>query len=337
MRKKTAFFQAFLRHTAAFLLLATLLPLLGCRTQYHTVRSYGMGTFCVFMLEEKERSDTLTALLASTEATLSHHKENSFPDRLAKEGTVLGVDQELIDALLLAEDVKEKTDGKFSLSVLPLTRLWQFDTEAPVPPDATEIADALALMSDSRLLIGEREVTLAGGGIDLGALGKGYACDVLARDLYARGESGMISVGGSIAVVGSKGEKPWMIGVRDPFSSSQNDILGTLALGDTYVSTSGSYEKTFTYDGISYHHILDPKTGMPAVSDLVSATVIAESGVLSDILSTACFLVGSEKAFDLAMAYNASLIAVKTDGTLLVSEGLRYSFTTGGGREILYR
>ena len=333
-----------LRRTAAFLLLALLLSLCACRNaDLHTLRLYGMGTFCAFTVESaKEGTDdasfALKSALSETEGLLSHRIEGSLPDLLSKNGFLSFAEERVILALRLAEDVKRKTDGRFSVSVLPLTRLWNFDAETPLPPDASQIAAALEEIKGSALFFEEGGgIRAVGGALDLGALGKGYACDVLAEILRSRGESGLISVGGSIAAVESKGGKPWTVGVRDPFSASQNDTVGVLSLTDAYVSTSGSYEKTFTYDGVQYHHILDPVTGMPAESDLVSVTVVAPSGVLSDILSTACFLVGGEEAFSLAADYGASLIAVTKDGKMLVSEGLRSSFKATFSGEVLYR
>ena len=142
----------------------------------------------------------------------------------------------------------------------------------------------------------------------------------------------------SLAAIGTKPSgDAWQIGVRDPFSQSTSTTLGTLALSDAFVSTSGSYEKCFTYEGETYHHILDPKTGKPCESDLLSVTVVAPSGTLSDMLSTACFLVGSEEAFSLASEYGASILAVTADGTLLASASLKGVFTPNAGWEAVYR
>lgn len=331
-----------LRRVAAFLLLALLLSFCSCgRKSYHTLRIYGMGTFCAFTVEDAAAGeDTLSLLksvLSETEALLSHRIEGSLPDLLSKNEGVR-TEKRLVLALSLAEDVKAKTGGRFSVSSLPLTRLWNFDAQTPTLPGDEQIAAALAEMANSALFFEDGDVVRSfGGTLDLGALGKGYACDALADILRSRGESGLIAVGGSIAAVGNKNGNPWAIGVRDPFSASQNDTVGVISLADAYVSTSGSYEKNFTYEDVKYHHILDLTTGMPASSDLVSVTVIAQSGVLSDILSTACFLVGSAEAFSLAETYGASLIAITANGEMLVNEALRASFQPTFTGEVVYR
>lgn len=332
------------RLLAAFLIFALLFSLSSCGNALHTSRTYAMGTFCA-LTEELPRgedgdfSPRFVSLLKETEALLSHKEEGSIPDQLNRLGfaAVADGDGRLLDLFRLSEEIKERTGGLFSLSVLPITALWNFDADSPSPPSSETIAAALAEIEGSAIALEGQTVRKTGGGIDLGAIGKGYACDVIADALYKENKNALVSVGGSLAAVGSKSGAPWEIGVRDPFSASQSKTLGILYLEDRFVSTSGSYEKCFTYEGKSYHHILDPRTGMPAESDLISVTAVAGNGTLSDMLSTACFLVGSDAAFSLAAEYGAAIIAVKADGTLLVSETLRDIFTPGAGWEPQYR
>ena len=328
----------------AFLIFA-ILPLSSCAPRLHTSRTYTMGTYCSVTeeLEGKEEGDLsplLFPLLEEIEGLLSHKVDGSVSDLLNGLDYVVipnGHRARLTEELRLAEQIKEKTGGLFSLSVLPITSLWDFGNESAVPPSPEDIATALAEMKDSALSFEDDIIRKTGGDIDLGAIGKGYACDVL-RDALPASKSALISIGGSIAAVGRKSSgEAWQIGVRDPFSSSKNATLGTLSLTDAFVSTSGSYEKCFTHEGKLYHHILDPRTGSPCESDLVSVTVVAGKGTLTDMLSTACFLVGSDAAFSLAAQYGAGIIAVKTDGTLLVSAALSDIFTPKAGWEPQYR
>ena len=316
-------------------------------TSLHTSRVYAMGTLCTLTEEipggeDGDSSPLFVSILSETENLLSHRVDGSVASVASLlnglgYAVIGGEDGRLLADLRLAEEIKEKTGGLFSLSVLPITSLWNFDAEAPTPPSADAVAAALAQMQGSALTFENETVRKTGGGVDFGAMGKGYACSVLAEALRAENKNALVAVGGSLAALGTKSGAPWQIGVRDPFSSSQSKTLGTLALSDAFVSTSGSYEKCFTHEGKTYHHILDPHTGMPAESDLLSVTVVAGKGTLTDILSTACFLVGSDAAFALAQEYDASLIAVKTDGTLLVSESLREIFAPAAGWEPLYR
>ena len=332
-----------LRLAAAFLIFTLLSTLASCASpRIHTAQTYAMGTLCTVTEELAPREDgdastRLFSLLFETESLISHKIEGSDIYLLNQNGSVTVRDARLSSALRLAEEVKAKTDGRFSVSVLPLTSLWDFSAKTPAPPSREALSAALAETENSALTFDGDTVHKTGGDIDLGALGKGYACDVLADALRQSGRVGLVSVGGSIAAVGEKSSGAWRVGVRDPFSASRGETLGTLALTDAFVSTSGDYEKRFVCEGVTYHHILDPRTGMPAESDLTSVTVVAASGTLSDILSTACFLVGSERAFALAEEYGASLVAVGQDGTLLVSTSLADIFTPKAGWEVVYR
>lgn len=341
-----AYVKTLYRLAALFLVCALLFSFTACGgTVTHTSRTYAMGTY-VTVTEELEHgvdgdlSALLFPLLRETEALLSHKLDGSVPDLLNGLGYAVipnGSRTMLAEALRLSEEIKEKTGGLFSVSVLPITSLWNFNAEHPTPPSSDAILEALAEMEGSSLVLEGDTVRKTGGDIDLGAIGKGYAASVLASAL-PKGKSALISVGGSIAAIGTKSSgDAWRVGVRDPFSASKTQTLGTLFLKDAFVSTSGSYEKCFTYEGKSYHHILDPHTGMPFDGDLVSVTVVAGKGTLSDILSTACFLVGSEEAFRLAREYDAAVIAVKTDGTLLVDASLREIFVPRDGWEPVYR
>lgn len=330
------------RLSALFTLVALLFVFCACaRAKYHTARLFAMGTSCALTLEgvSGEDGDALPALaplLHETEALLSHSIADSVVAQLNEKGSVTA-DARLSSALRLCEELRLKTGGLFSVSVLPLTSLWHFNAESPTPPAEADIIAALEACRGGAITFEGDTVVRTGGRVDLGAVGKGYAADVLADALRARGETGLVAVGGSFAAVGNKAGTPWRIGVRDPFSDSTAATLGTLSLSDACVSTSGSYEKTFTYGGVAYHHILNPQTGMPAQSDLCSVTVVCESGTLSDALSTACFLVGADAAFALAEEYGAALVAVKTDGTLLVSRLLGDAFSPARGWEAVYR
>ena len=136
----------------------------------------------------------------------------------------------------------------------------------------------------------------------------------------------MISVGGSILLWGSRpGGGDWKVGVRDPRGEAA-DQLGTFTLAEGFVSTSGDYERTLTVDGKTYHHILNPKTGYPANAGLISVTVTAPSGLLSDALSTACFILGYEKSLPLLDAFGAEAIFVTGEKQVRTTPGLKQTF-----------
>lgn len=122
----------------------------------------------------------------------------------------------------------------------------------------------------------------------------------------------------------------WLVSIRDPRGAA-NDIFATFELPCGFVSTSGDYERFFEKDGVSYHHIIDPKTGYPADGGLIAVTVCAKSGALSDALSTACFVLGYEKSLPLLKEYGAEAVFVKADKTVYVTDGLKASFELKNG------
>ncbi len=170
--------------------------------------------------------------------------------------------------------------------------------------------------------------------LDLGAVGKGFAMERLLGLLEDSSDvtAAVISLGGSILTYGSKPDGgPWRVGIVDPFDTSGS--VGTLTLeGQWCVSTSGDYERYVEADGVRYHHILDPKTGMPAVSDVRGVTILMKDGLLSDGLSTACYILGPEKGMDLAGQYGAEALFVMADGRIEMSEGMEAYFMENENR-----
>ena len=166
--------------------------------------------------------------------------------------------------------------------------------------------------------------------LDLGAVGKGIACDVVQDYLKKQKEvsGAVIAVGGSILLYGSKADgSDWNVAVQNP-RGQDGEAMGVLSLsGTTNVSTSGDYEKYFTQDGKRYHHILDPSTGYPADSGLISVTIVSDSGLLSDGLSTACFVLGKEKGEKLLETYGAEGVFIDQNKKVTVTKGLKDKFT----------
>ena len=166
--------------------------------------------------------------------------------------------------------------------------------------------------------------------LDLGAVGKGIACDVVQDYLKKQKKvsGAVIAVGGSILLYGSKADSSnWNVAVQNP-RGQDGEAMGVLSLsGTTNVSTSGDYEKYFMQDGKRYHHILDPSTGYPADSGLISVTIVSDSGLLSDGLSTACFVLGKEKGEKLLETYGAEGVFIDQNKKVTVTKGLKDKFT----------
>ena len=197
-------------------------------------------------------------------------------------------------------------------------------------PEQEEIDELLPYVGYKNLEVNDDGALIPEGfKIDLGAVGKGIGCDISKEILDKNDVDGaVISVGGSILVYGQKPDKsPWKIAITDPRGEDESSILGGLTIDkDCYISTSGDYEKYIMKDGVRYHHILDPSTGYPADSGLISVTIVCDNGLLSDGLSTACFILGLEKSQSLLEKYNAEAVFVDKDKNVYMTDGMKDMF-----------
>ncbi len=247
-------------------------------------------------------------------------------------GKTQTVSAETAALLERALDVSRETGGLFDATIYPLVELWGFPGDAPHVPDPADIAATLPVVDSARVtLAGERVELGPGQKLDLGGIAKGYASARVMDIFRAHGvESGMVSLGGNVQTLGAKPDgSPWRIGVRDPAGSAAS-YLGVLSVEDKAVITSGGYERFFEENGQRYIHILDPRTGWPAQSDLQSATVVSADGVLADALSTALYIMGSEEAaaFWADRADQFDMVLLTQSGQVLVTPGLADRFQT---------
>jgi FAD:protein FMN transferase len=194
------------------------------------------------------------------------------------------------------------SNGLFDITVGTVSKLWNFTEEEPTVPDEKMIKEALKHVNYKNIKIEGNTVTLldAETQLDLGAIAKGYIADKLKEQLQDNGvSSAIIDLGGNIIAFGSKPissreRVPFKIGIRDP-EETRNEIIGFANVTDSTIVTSGIYERSFYYDDVFYHHILDPTTGMPFNSDLAGITIIADKSVDADSLSTVTFLLGEDE------------------------------------------
>ena len=244
-------------------------------------------------------------------------------------GKSVSLSDRLYEYLAEVWELSRKSNGALDVTVGEVTRLWNIDAYADNPegfalPEEEKLENALENVDYERIRI-EKELGMpAGMTIDLGAVGKGIACDEIRSILEAQNiPAAVISVGGSNLIWGEKaGGQGWVIGVTHP--REEGNYLGYLQLSENcFVATSGDYERYVELDGRRYHHIMDPDTGCPANSDVCSVTIVSDSGLLSDALSTACFVLGSKEGLALAEACGAEALLVAEDGSLTMTDGMK--------------
>ena len=228
-------------------------------------------------------------------------------------------------------DLARKSSGAFDPTLGRVSQLWNLESDNPYIPSKSELTKLLLETGWEKINLGDGEVFLKDGvQIDLGAVGKGIGCDEARKMLEETdADAAVVSVGGSILTYGKKPDgKPWKIGIANPRNEDGESYLGSLTIdGTCSISTSGDYEKYVIEDGVRYHHILDPKTGYPADSGLISVTIVCEKGWLSDGLSTACFVLGYEDSLPLLETYQAEAVLVTEDKEVIVTDGLKDMFT----------
>lgn len=307
----------------------------------YTSTSVAMGTYVqqtIYGDQGEEAAAQAVQAISGLEDKISWRIEDSDVARLneAAGSDWIQVDEETVSLLSLCLDVAEKSNGAFDPTILPLSALWDFGGDNQQLPSEEQIEEFRSYVNWQNLRIDteNQEASLKNrlNALDLGAAGKGAACDA-AIDAYKQAgvNSAVVSVGGSVGLLGMpSGKNSWAVAVRDPLTAledGQSTSLGTLSLQEGYLSTSGIYERYFEQDGVFYHHILDPKTGYPVENDLASVTVVCQNGALSDILSTACFVLGREEGAALLAEYGASGLFVTKDRHVYITPGLAESFT----------
>lgn len=301
-----------------------------------TLTTYAMGSYIqqtVYGAGAEEAAQQASSAVTELENLISWRVEDSDIATLNQEtgGEFQDIDPQTWDILNTALQVCQASGGAFDITIAPISWLWDFD-ENPRLPQAEAIEALLPAVNYENVSLledGTAALQTHSTALDLGAVGKGAACDAA---VAAYEESGVnravVSVGGSVGVYGEKpGGQPWTIALRDPDTEGS---LGTLSLASGFLSTSGSYEKQFTEDGVTYHHLLDPDTGYPAESGLLSVTVWSGSGTLSDALSTTCFVLGLEDSLPVLEQFDSEAVFITEDHQIYVTEGLADAFSLTG-------
>ena len=272
-------------------------------------------------------TDVETNLLSWTNEDSQIYKVN------ASDGKDTEISGELSGYLERILKIARDSDGAFDPTIGKLIRLWDIGGEDQRIPGEDEIRNVL---KDS----GYEKVSLAGNNIsmdegcslDLGAAGKGIGCDAVLEYLETQKDvtAALINLGGSSVM--TYGNKPdgssWNVAVTDPRAENDDEYLGVVAINGTeFLSTSGDYEKYFIEDGVRYHHIMDPSTGYPAKSGVAGVTVVCDTGLEADALSTACFVLGVEKGSELLKKYSADGLFVDEDHHVYLTDGMKERFS----------
>ena len=211
------------------------------------------------------------------------------------------ISKETFSLLKSAIKYSELTKGAFDPTIRPLVNLWAIGTDLETIPNKEEIDEKLKLVNYKNIIFNDDNTSIKleykNQSLDLGGIAKGHAADVI-KDILIKNniKNGIIDLGGNIYALGEKQDKtPWRVGIQDPFTSRGNSI-GIISVKNKSVVTSGYYEKYFIRDEKKYHHILNPLTGYPSESDIISVTIISDKSIDGDGLSTGLYIMGLDKS-----------------------------------------
>ncbi len=341
---------------------ATISFLTGCgstsASEPVTRQSFYFDTICQITIYDMEdfTTDKAGSVIADTfalcseyESILSKTREGSDVWNINHaDGAPVTCDPRTVQVIEKSLDYSALTDGKFDITIGPVQDLWDFHTESPTLPDPGDVKDAISHIDYHQVQIKGDTVQLTDpdASIDLGGIAKGYIADAVTDYLKEQSvTSAVVSLGGNIACVGEKpaagtsslfaskqtkqnAHTPFSIGIEVPFSDRTRILDETLSLADATAVTSGVYERYFTVDGKNYHHILDPATGYPADTDVVSVTITGPEGHSADCdaLSTTCLLYGVEDGLALINSLDQyEALFIDADGNITQTGGVPIS------------
>jgi len=290
-----------------FILLYTLYSILytslcGCQNQQlYKDTQLMMGTTVEVISPDKKAAGIVFTEIKRIEDLLSIYREDSEISKLNRIGK-LNASPETFYIIKKAGKFWLISEGAFDITIGPLMDIWGFTDKEYKFPQEEEIQKTKNLVGFDKIVFNNIqnviEFKIQGMKIDLGAIAKGYAVDCAVSKLRENKiKSCLINAGGDIYCLGDKFGKPWNVAVQNPRGP---DFLGYLELKDKAAATSGDYEQYFIKDNKRYSHILNPKTGYPADSGVVSVTVIAPDCLTADALATSIFVLGEEKGEALA-------------------------------------
>lgn len=262
---------------------------------------------------------------------MSTGKADSEISQLNKKGNAK-LSNDVYYLIKRAVEISKKTNGAFNPLMYPIMKLWGFDTKRYRIPGEKEIKEKLEFTDINSIVSDEntRKISLKKGmEIDLGGIAKGFTSDELIKIFKKNGVDGLVNLGGNVSVTERKPEnKPYKVGIRSPYSG----LLGVVTVRDKSVITSGGYERYFEKNGIRYHHIMEPSTGKPANSDLLSVTVISKDGMYADALSTGIFVMGKKTgiAFFKQNHEKFDIILLDKKSKIYVSNGIKNEFISKG-------
>ncbi len=304
-----------------------------------------MDTYCTITVvspseeKAKESIDAGFVEIKKLDKFLNNFVSDSEISAISREAGIkpVHVSKETMDLMQKTLGISNITGGAFDPTIAPVLKLWKFSGRPADPsmPPGDAIKISLKLVDYKKIKINSESSGIyledKGMELDLGGIAKGYAADKAVEAIKAKGiKAALVAIAGDIRGCGlSTAGNAWKVGIQDPRPENPNsekpweDIFASVDLKDRAISTAGDYQRSFMKDGKRYHHIIDPVTGYPSDSGLISVSVIAPEGYMADGIDTAILILGPEKGMKLLDSMGLEGVLVDVNKNILMTKGLK--------------
>jgi len=273
--------------------------------------------------------DVAVTEITRIEKLISSWDENSQTSTINKYAGIkpVKVNAELFELIERSKTISKLTDGAFDISYASIDKIWKFDGTMQRMPSAEEIKNSVKKVGYRNIILDKQNSTvflsLKGMKIAFGAIGKGFAADKAKQLLISKGvRAGIINASGDMNTWGKQSNgNDWTVAIVNPLNKKQ--VFATLPISNGAVVTSGDYEKYVEFKGKRYSHIINPRTGYPSSSGLLSVTVFAPKAELADALATSVFVMGIVAGIDrVNQVPKVECIIIDAKGTIWKSKNI---------------
>ena len=266
--------------------------------------------------------DLIEEYINDLDNKLSIFKDNSEISLINNNNKYIKVSNDTFKIIKLAKEYSKITYNTFDITTKPLKDIWLKYKKDNSIPNNKEIKNILKLINYKDIILNNKDMSIKlrhkGQAIDLGGIAKGYIIDKI-KDILKNNNfnNALINLGGTVSSIGEYRS----IGVRNPFN--KNKYFATINSKDEDIITSGSYEQYYKINNKVYHHIIDPKTGYPADTDLISVTLIGNNGSILDALATSCIILGFKKSIKLIKKNKINAIFILNNGKIYITDNIK--------------
>lgn len=301
--------------TRLFLFILIAIQLVSCQKQAY-IKNAGnvFGTTYHFTYESPKGNNFEPELIAELQKfnkSLSTYDKNSIISRINQNDSTVVLDDYFITCWNKAVEISKITNGAFDMTVAPVVNAWGFGFEETVKADSIKIDSLMQYVGYKKIHLLNNKISKKHPEtmLDASAIAKGYGVDVAADLLELKGITNyMVEIGGEVRAKGENAKgNYWRIGIDKPIDDPMainRQLQAVVNINNKSLATSGNYRQFYEKDGIKYAHTINPKTGYPALSNLLSATVLANDCMTADAFATAFMVLGIEKSINLSTKLN---------------------------------